>query len=112
MRCLRILFDHGVPRGLAGFLPGHDVIETRAMGWERFANGALLNAAEEAGFELFVTTDQNLSYQQNLSERVIAIVVLTGSSKWLRVRAEVGRIAAAVDGMEPGGYVEVFIPFR
>ena len=56
----RVLFDHGVPRGLAVLLVRHDVTETKTMGWERLANGALLKAAEEAGFELFITTDQNL----------------------------------------------------
>lgn len=55
-----ILFDHGTPRGLARFLQGHRVRSAKAMGWDRLSNGTLLSAAEEAGFELLVTTDKNL----------------------------------------------------
>ena len=50
---MRILFDHGTPRGLARALPGHMVIKTDAVAWERLSNGALLKAAEEAGFDLY-----------------------------------------------------------
>ncbi len=73
---MRILFDHGTPRGIARSLAGHLVREARAQGWDTLTNGELLNAAEEAGFDLLVTTDQNLRYQQNLAGRKIAIVVL------------------------------------
>lgn len=109
---MRILFDHGVPRGLAALLDEHSVTMTKDMSWERLSNGALLKAAEEAGFELFLTTDQNLRYQQNLTERAIAILVLTGSSKWLRVQSQAKEIVATVDAIRPGSYVEVYIPFR
>jgi hypothetical protein len=54
----------------------HTVTEARARGWDELENGALLNAAEAAGFDVLLTTDKNLSYQQNLSGRKIAIVVL------------------------------------
>ncbi len=60
-----ILFDNGTPRGLAGFLTGHSVEEARAHGWEELANGELIDAAEQAGFEIMVTTDKNIRYQQN-----------------------------------------------
>jgi hypothetical protein len=82
------------------------------MGWEQLANGALLKAAEEAGFALFLTTDQNLRYQQNLSDRKIAIIVLIGCSKWSRVRQHFDRIAAAVSSVTSSSYAEVFIPFE
>jgi hypothetical protein len=71
----------------------------------------LLAAAEQAGFEVLVTPDQGIRYQQNLTGRRIAIVVLTGCSKWGRVRLEIDRIVAAVDSAKPGSYVEVFVPF-
>ena len=72
-----VLFDHGTPRTLARHLiDHHTVTEARARGWERVENGELLSLAEAAGFEVLVTTDQNLSYQQNLKSRKIAIVVL------------------------------------
>ena len=61
-----ILFDHGTPKGLAGALSGHAVHTAQARGWDTLSNGALLNAAEAAGFELLLTTDRRIRYQQNL----------------------------------------------
>ena len=61
-----ILFDHGTPKGLARALSGHTVHTAQAKGWDTLSNGALLTAAEEAGFELLVTTDRRIRYQQNL----------------------------------------------
>lgn len=61
------------------------------MPWDTLSNGALLNAAEEAGFELLLTTDRRIRYQQNLRVRRITLVVLTGSTKWSRVRQQVLR---------------------
>jgi hypothetical protein len=72
-------------------------------------NGELLSAAESAGFEVLLTTDANLQYQQNLANRAIAIVVL-GKARWPRIKPEVARVAAAVDAALPGSYTEVEIP--
>ena len=75
------------------------------------SNGkALLNAAEEAGFELLLTTDRRIRYQQNLRVRRIALIVLTGSTRWSRVRQHVNRIAGAVASATPGSYSEIEIP--
>jgi hypothetical protein len=82
------------------------------MGWEQLNNGDLLQAAEEAEFDLLLTTDQRIRYQQNLAGRKIAIVVLSGTTKWSRVRLQCERIAAAVNLAKPGSYTEVFIPFK
>ena len=72
-----VLFDNGTPRTLARYLIDyHAVTEARARGWEELENGELLKQAEEAGFEVLVTTDKNLSYQPNLTEHKIAIVAL------------------------------------
>ncbi len=92
-------------------LDGHLVTPAKHMGWERLSNGNLLKAAEEAAFDLLLTTDQNIRYQQNITERKIALVVLTGSSKWSRVRGHGERIAESVDAANPCSYVEVYIPF-
>jgi hypothetical protein len=108
---MRILFDHGTPRGLARELPLHIVTLTKEMGWERLSNGELMRVAEDAGFDLFLTTDQRIQYQQNLAGRKIALVVLTGTTKWSQVRLNVARIEAAVSAAEAGSYAEVFIPF-
>ncbi len=79
---MHILFDHGTPRGLARALPEHIVTSAKTRGWDRLSNGDLLKAAENAGFDLFLTTDQRIQYQQNLAGRKIAILVLTGTTKW------------------------------
>jgi hypothetical protein len=106
-----ILFDHGTPKGLIRALSGHTVHTAQAKGWDTLSNGALLKAVEEGGFELLLTTDRRIRYQQNLSARRIAFVVLTGSTKWSRVRAHTDRIVAAVAAATPGSYSEVEIPF-
>ena len=107
-----ILFDHGAPRGVARALGPHTVITAKARGWDRLTNGALLNAAEEAAVDLLFTTDQRIRYQQNLRGRRIALLVLTGTTKWSRVRLHLERIAASVNAATPGSYTEVEIPFE
>src|SRR5260370_34393094 len=106
-----VLFDHGTPRGLARALIRHTVVTAQDKGWDTLNNGALLNAAEEASFDLLLTTDRRIRYQQNLAARKIALVVLTGSTKWSLVRLHLGRIAMAVDAVTPGSYIEIEIPF-
>ena len=83
----------------------------QSRGWDTLDNGALLNAAEEAGFAVLLTTDRRIRYQQNLASRRISLVVLTGSTRWSRVRHHADRIAAAVASATPGSYSEVEIPF-
>jgi hypothetical protein len=106
-----ILFDQGSPRGVARALRGHTVITAKARGWDRLTNGDLLKVAEETAIDLLFTTDQRIRYQQNLTGRKIAIVVLAGTIKWSRVRLHLERIAAAVDSATPGSYTEIPIPF-
>ena len=89
-----VLFDHGTPKGLARALSEHTVHTAQSRGWDTLNNGALLDAAEEAGFALLLTTDRRIRYQQNLRVRRLALVVLTGSTKWSRVREHADRIAA------------------
>jgi hypothetical protein len=108
---MRILFDHGTPSGIAGAFTPHQVTEARDRGWETLSNGDLLRAAEDDGFDLLLTTDKRIRYQQNLTSRKIAIVVL-GNSTWRIVRLHLERIAAVVDGTIPGSYVEIEIPFN
>src|ERR1017187_4773063 len=108
---MRILFDHGTPGPLIPFLEGHTVTKARDAGWDRLVNGELLKAAEQAGFEVLLTTDKNMAAQQNLKGRTIAIVVL-GKSQWGIVQRYVRRIAASVNDATSGSYAEVAIPFR
>lgn len=107
-----ILFDHGTPKGLTRALPGHTIQTAQARGWDTLNNGALLKAAEDASFDVLLTTDRRIRYQQNLSARRITLVVLTGSTKWSRVRQHTDRVAAAVAAVTPGSYTEIEIPFE
>ncbi len=104
-----ILFDHGTPRGIARFLAGHTVTRARQRGWDRLSNGDLLAEAERAGFDVFLTADKNIQYQQSLVGRKIAVVVLS-TPQWPLVRLHTAKIAAAVNAATPGSYVEVQIP--
>ncbi len=107
-----VLFDHGTPRTLARFLMDHHTVaEARSRGWQEVGNGELLALAEAAGFEVLVTTDQNLSYQQNLKGRKIALVVL-GKGQWSLLKPHIPKIVAAVNTATPGSFTEVQIPFR
>jgi hypothetical protein len=108
---MRILFDHGTPAPLIPFLQGHTVTKAKDAGWDQLVNGELLKSAEEAGFEVLLTTDKNIAAQQNLRSRVIAIVVL-GNSQWRIAQRHVRKIAAAVNAATPGSYSEVDIPLR
>ena len=104
-----VLFDHSTPAPLSSYLLGHSVIEARTRGWDRLSNGDLLVEAERADFEVLVTADKNMRYQQNLKGRKIAIVVL-GTPRWPALRMHVDLIAAAVNAATPGSYAEVEIP--
>jgi hypothetical protein len=106
---MRILFDHGTPSSIARSLDGHVVTVAKTRGWERLTNGALLTVAEEAGFELLLTTDKNIHHQQNLVGRKIAIVVL-GNPQLPVVRLYMRRIVEAVDAAKPGSYSQVEMP--
>ena len=105
-----ILFDHGTPRSVARFLQGHVVVEAVARGWDRLSNGALLKAAKEAGFDVLLSTDKNIRYQQNLRGRKIAIVIL-GNSQRPAVHRHIDRVVAAVDAATAGSFTLVDIPF-
>ena len=97
---------------MARALPGHTVITAKARGLYRLTNGDLLKVAEEAAVDLLFTTDQRIRYQQNLTGRKIARVVLAGTTKWSRVRLHLEHIAAVVDAATPGSYTEIPIPFE
>jgi hypothetical protein len=105
-----ILFDNGTPAPLRYALKNHVVVEAIERGWDTLANGELIAAAEEAGFELLLTTDKNLRYQHNLKDRKIAFVVL-GNQQWPVLRRHVDRVVAAVNAATLGSYTEIDIPY-
>jgi len=100
-----ILFDQGTPAPLRHKLTGHTVSTAYEMGWAELENGDLLGAAE-AAFDAFVTTDQNLRYQQNLAGRRLAILVLPTTS-WPLIQLHLPKIGAAIDALRPGDFVEL-----
>ncbi len=108
---MRILFDNGSPRPLRHRLFGHQVETARERGWGTLANGVLLSQAEEAGFEVLLTTDQGIRYQQNMANRQIAVVVLMNTA-WPRISRRAEAIRNAIEGMQPGEVREVHIPMR
>jgi len=75
------------------------------MGWATLANGDLLSAAQ-ASFDAFVTTDQNLRYQQNLSGRQLAILILWTTS-WPKLQRHLPQITAAIGALRAGDFVEL-----
>ena len=108
---MRILFDKGTPRQLRSRLVGHQVELSPEHGWDSLENGDLLDRAEEAGFDVLLTTDQNIRYQQNLANRRVSIVVLMNTA-WWRIARHTETVRAALDGIQPGEVREVHIPMR
>lgn len=106
---MKILFDQGTPAPLRKALGAHTVETAHERGWSALQNGELIAAAEAAGFEVFVTTDRNLKYQQNLNGRQLAIVVLLTTS-WPRIRQALPLVAHAIDTAAVGTYREVSVP--
>ena len=106
---MRVLFDQGTPVPLRQSLTHHEVTTAYERGWSRLKNGELLDAAERAALEVLVTTDLNLTHQQNLTSRRIGIVALSTTS-WPRIQRAVTGVVRAIDTATPGSYVEVEIP--
>jgi glutamate racemase len=108
---MKILFDNGTPNTIARSFIGHEVTFARQIGWAELENGELVQRVEDAGYELLLSTDKNIRYQQNLTGRKIALIVL-GNSQWPMVRVHLDKIVAAVKACTPGSYTEVEIPFQ
>lgn len=105
---MRILFDQGTPVPLRNHLEGHEVSTAFELGWSTLENGDLLRAAE-ARFDLFLTTDQNLRYQQNLAGRRLRILVLP-TTNWPEIKRHVDLVQQSVGEMAPGEYRELEWP--
>ena len=102
---MRILFDQGTPVPLKQYLSGHQVETAFELGWSRVTNGELL-AAAEGRFDVLVTTDRNLRYQQSLAGRKLAVLVLPTTS-WPRLQGHAQKIAAALTEIKPGEFHEL-----
>jgi transcriptional regulator with GAF, ATPase, and Fis domain len=98
---MRVLFDQAAPVPIRRFLKDHFVRTAAQEGWDLLQNGDLLDAAEAAGFDVLLTTDKNIRYQQNLAGRKIAILVLM-KQQWPELRPHVHFVVAAIDAAVPG----------
>ena len=100
---MKVFFDNNVPAPLRFRLPRHEVRTAREMGWQELKNGDLLTIAERGGFQVFVTGDKNLAYQQNLKDRKISVVVLA-TTHWKTLRDSAAPVRAAIDRAKPGSF--------
>ena len=98
---MRVLLDQCTPLAIRKSLTKHEVTTARQQGWSTLSNGDLLKAAEDAGFEVLLTTDTHLRNQQNLAHSKLAIVVLS-TNRWKSIQASVNSIVQVVDSARPG----------
>lgn len=98
---MRILFDQGVPVPLRTYLSPHEITTAYERGWSTLRNGDLLTAAEKEGFDVFITTDQNLRFEQNMSERSIAVLILS-TTNWPRIKAAAESVVIALESVRTG----------
>ena len=100
---MKVLFDHNVPSGLRKALIAHVVSFADEMGWAELSNGNLLKAADEAGFEVMLTCDQGIFYQQNLKGRKLGLVVFD-TNDWKVIRRNLRHVVETVDAAGPGSF--------
>lgn len=106
---MRICLDHNTPAPLRYAFEGHHVEIAYERGWAELTNGDLLSVVEADGFDLMITTDQGIRYQQNLAGRKLALIVLD-TNDWKRIRRYKSLIVDQLALVVEGGYLEVRIP--
>ena len=105
----RVLLDEGVPIGVRSLVAGFAVDSAAELGWAGLANGNLIAAAEQAGYHVMITADQNIGYQQNLTGRRLALIVLM-TNHWDTIRDHGEGILPAVEAATAGGYATIDFP--
>ena len=103
---MRILFDVNMPEPLRRYLTEHSIDTAGEKGWARIRNGDLLARAERDGYEVLITADQSMRFQQNMAQRQIAVIVLL-SNRWPRVQLKIEDIRTALETIEPGEFRQV-----
>jgi predicted nuclease of predicted toxin-antitoxin system len=106
---MKLLLDQGTPVPLRNFLPNHIVETAYEKGWSNLKNGDLLTLAEAEGFDVLITTDQNLRYQQTLSGRRIGVLVLL-TTNWPRIKKNAALVVQAIANLHPSSYEEIDFP--
>jgi len=105
---VRILLDEQLPRQLAPYLIGHDARTVQQESWAGLKNGVLLTSAEAAGFDVFLTGDQNLEFQQNIAKRRLGVLVLCAASNALEDLVPlIPEALAAIAGVASGQVIRV-----
>lgn len=105
---MKVLVDECVPLKLLRLLSGHEFTTALEQGWGSFKNGRLLALAELA-FDLFLSCDRNLEYQQNLKDRKIAILLLS-TNHWPTLRRHAALVQSALDSAQRGKFSHIEIP--
>jgi hypothetical protein len=105
---VQILLDQNVPVGVRKILNAHHVRTVYQMGWADLSNGDLLDQAEKTGIEIFVTCDQNIAVQQNLTGRQIAAVILA-TNRWSVIEARAGAVGSAIANASYGACTVVAV---
>ena len=112
---MKVILDEGVPKQVARNLPGHDVTTVQDEGWASVKNGRLLALIEKAAFEAFVTCDKQTEFQQSLSRRPFAVLLLS-TNHWPSMEPHVGVFAKTLESAEGGTVTNVecgrFMPRR
>ena len=103
---MRVLLDENLDHALRKLLGQHDVVTVTYMGWASLENGELLQAAEANGFDVFLTGDQTLAHEQNLSGRRLAVVALSAIQLPI-IRENLPKIIATIDNAAPGSFQTV-----
>lgn len=104
---MRVLLDESLPRRLKGELPGHEVVTVVECGWAGTKNGKLL-ARASSRFDVFVTADQNLQYQQNLAALPLPVVVLVArDNRFETLKPLAPRLLDALTTLRPGALLHV-----
>lgn len=109
IKMLRVLFDKNVPYPLRNYLTDCQVKTAEEEGWGQLSNGELIARTEKAGYQIFLTCDQNLRYQQNLTHRSISMIVL-GSNILPSIQSKIPDVVAAVQRASPGSFEFIEIP--
>ena len=105
---MNIFFDQGVPAPLRTYMSEYSVDTAFEKGWHQLKNGDLLNHVEQSHYDIFITTDQNLKYQQSLAHRKVSIIVLSTTS-WPKIKLETRLIIEAVNRANSNSFEEIII---
>jgi predicted nuclease of predicted toxin-antitoxin system len=105
---MRVLLDECIDERMRNYLPGHDCQSARYAGLAGLKNGDLLIAAEAAKFDVFLTLDQGIEYQQNLTGRSIGIIIFRTKSNRLKdLLSHVPTCLAHIESIQPGQIVRI-----